>query len=428
VLRHRASTQGPGVTRPPRIVLILAAVLVPLVALAAIALLLRSSTSVGWDHTVLQWMRQHRHHSLTTAVSIFTNAGSFFVVGPVALLVAAALARRRRGRAAAYVAVTAIATVVVNTALKDLFHRHPPAVFVTGVSVSQYSFPSGHTMNATALAVCLTMVLWHTRRRWLVIGAGAVYAIAVGLSRLYLGVHYPTDVLGGWAFSLALALGLAVVFDVNRGWATDAAESAGRRASTTPAGAPAKGGKARTAAPAAVILLDWGNTLMVDGGEFEGPMADWPHVQAVEGAKPALRRLRPGHRLVVATNADDSDGAAVRAALRRAGLDGLIDDVVSSRDIGVRKPTAGFFAAALSQAGGGEDGLRPADAIMVGDSWENDVVGAKTAGLRVVWLNAEGRPQPEAATAAPDAVIASMRALPAAIRDLERGVGVPPST
>jgi beta-phosphoglucomutase-like phosphatase (HAD superfamily) len=187
----------------------------------------------------------------------------------------------------------------------------------------------------------------------------------------------------------------------------------------------------------------------------------------VVGAKSALRRLRPGPRLVVATKADDSDGAAVRAALARAGLADLIDDVVSSRDVGVRKPEAGFFAAAVEQAGGGEDHLEPADVVMVGDSWENDIAGAKAAGLRAVWLNPSGLPCPPASAAAgdaeaggdaeaeddaqagddaeaedspaptddpagapsaapaadpmPDAVIASMRALPAAIRQLERG-------
>ncbi len=150
---------------------------------------------------------------------------------------------------------------------------------------------------------------------------------------------------------------------------------------------------------------------MVDDGSQTGPMATWPKVAAVDGAQETLRRLRPHYRLLVATNADESSGPDVRAALARVGLDASIDGVVSSRDVGARKPDAAFFTAALRQAGVNRRGVAPARAVMVGDSITNDVAGAKAAGLRTIWFNPSRRPLPPGAPV-PDAVVAGLRELP----------------
>ena len=143
-------------------------------------------------------------------------------------------------------------------------------------------------------------------------------------------------------------------------------------------------------------------------------MAVWPEVAAVPGAQDALRRLRPHYRLLVATNADLSGGPDVRAALARVGLDGYIDAVVSSKDVGAAKPNAAFFEAALRQAGVNGKAVAPANAVMVGDRTDNDVGGAKRAGLRAVWFNPSHAPLPEGAMPA-DAEVARLSELPAAL-------------
>jgi FMN phosphatase YigB (HAD superfamily) len=171
-----------------------------------------------------------------------------------------------------------------------------------------------------------------------------------------------------------------------------------------------------TARGVEVVLLDWGNTLMVDDGSRPGPMATWDRVAATPGAHEALRRLHPRYRLVIATNAEESGAPEVRAALARVGLDGLVDDIVTSRDVGVRKPDPAFFAAAL-RVGFADRAPLPGRAVMVGDSWENDVVGAAAAGLRTIWLRDPGARRPEGATA-PDAEIAHMSQLPEALGEL----------
>jgi len=169
-----------------------------------------------------------------------------------------------------------------------------------------------------------------------------------------------------------------------------------------------------------VVLLDWGDTLMVDDHTQDGPMASWPRVAAVPGAREALSRLRPRYRLIVATNADESSGPDVRAALERVGLGDFIDEVVSSRDVGARKPEGAFFRTALARAGADGGPVSPARAVMVGDSLPNDVGGAKAAGIRAVLLDASRRPLPQDAPR-PDAVIAHLDELPGTLARLAAG-------
>lgn len=170
-------------------------------------------------------------------------------------------------------------------------------------------------------------------------------------------------------------------------------------------------------APIDVVFLDWGNTLMVDDGAQDGPMVTWKHVAAMPGAHVALRRLRPRYRLVVATNAKESGAQDVRAALARVGLDALVDDVASSHDVGARKPDPAFFRAALRAASTGQPPA-PRSAVMVGDSWSNDVAGTRAAGLRAVWLNPSGARRPCGAPG-PDAEIRGLFDLPRTLARLD---------
>lgn len=131
-----------------------------------------------------------------------------------------------------------------------------------------------------------------------------------------------------------------------------------------------------------VIVFDWGDTVMRVFPEYKGPMAHWPRVEAVPGVEEALRALYPHYRLALATNAAESGGALVRAALRRVGLERYFEAVFTARELGVCKPGSAFFQALLREVG-----CVPPEAVMVGDDYRNDVIGAKRAGLRTVWFN-----------------------------------------
>lgn len=159
-----------------------------------------------------------------------------------------------------------------------------------------------------------------------------------------------------------------------------------------------------------VVFMDWGDTLMRDFPQFSGPMAHWPRVEAMAGAAEALAALRGRYRVVLATDAQDSDAPLVRAALARVDLAPFVDDIYTFRELGVRKEDPAFFPAVLAKVG-----CPPQTAAMVGDNYKADVVGAKKAGLWAIWYNPAGNPAPSQAGPVPDLTIRHLAELPAAL-------------
>jgi HAD superfamily hydrolase (TIGR01509 family) len=132
-----------------------------------------------------------------------------------------------------------------------------------------------------------------------------------------------------------------------------------------------------------LLLFDWGDTVMRDFPEYAGPMYLWPKVEAVAGAKAAIEQLKAGRIIALATNARDSSEEEIRKALGRVDLDRLFDRVFCFANVGHLKPSAEFFEHVLNELG-----LPPGAAVMVGDSFEADILGANRAGLFGIWLNA----------------------------------------
>jgi HAD superfamily hydrolase (TIGR01549 family) len=108
--------------------------------------------------------------------------------------------------------------------------------------------------------------------------------------------------------------------------------------------------------------------------------------RGVAGAPEAVRRLAGRARIGIVTNNTVREQTE---KLRVLHLDRAVDFLVTSEEVGVGKPDPAIFRAALERATVG-----PEDAVMVGDSWESDVVGARRAGIRAVWFNRFGAPRP----------------------------------
>jgi len=130
------------------------------------------------------------------------------------------------------------------------------------------------------------------------------------------------------------------------------------------------------------LLFDWGNTLMRDFPQYQGPMTDWPEVTSLPDALAILELLHSSWIICLATNAADSNEEQIWAALKRTRLDAFIDRVFCFRSLGVKKPEPAYFSSVLARLE-----LSPDAAVMIGDDFENDVNGALHAGLRGIWLN-----------------------------------------
>lgn len=141
-----------------------------------------------------------------------------FIVGVVLLV------QRRRTALLAWIAAF-FGGGVVERVVKVSVHRHRPVFVAPGQIIDPFSFPSGHSMwsfIAVGMLLYILALYWHPRRPWrrVAMTAGAAGIGLVGFSRVYLGVHYPSDVLGAWMAAAAwmgiCATGLAIALHRGR--------------------------------------------------------------------------------------------------------------------------------------------------------------------------------------------------------------------
>jgi undecaprenyl-diphosphatase len=146
---------------------------------------------------------------LESAVRDVSAMGSFAVLSFVSLAALFYLLMVERRAMALFVAVSVIGGTLLSNALKLGFARARPEI-VPGLELATYSFPSGHaTLSAvTYLTLGALLAEAHPSRRVKIyfLTLAAFMTVAVGLSRVYLGVHYPTDVLAGWCIGAAWAV------------------------------------------------------------------------------------------------------------------------------------------------------------------------------------------------------------------------------
>ena len=165
----------------------------------------------AFDRPVLDWMVAHRTPALDSVVTAFTNLGSATWMPVIATIVTVLLAWRwRRWTPVVLMVVATLGSLVMTRAGKVLTARaRPPQVDAVPPYETTPSFPSGHTLNATVIALVLAyLVLLYvpSRAGRVTTALGLVaFALAMGTSRVFLGHHWLTDVLAGWAAGAAWA-------------------------------------------------------------------------------------------------------------------------------------------------------------------------------------------------------------------------------
>ncbi len=198
----------------------LAVVLIAALALLGFGILAATVTgggAGGFDKAVLLALRSTDDLSdpigprwLERAVGDVTSLGSFAVLGLITIGAAGYLVADGKRHAAIFVLVAIGGGTALSSAMKLLFERPRPDVVAHLVPVQTLSFPSGHAMLSAVTFLTLGAILMRVqpRRRMkaYILAAAITLTLLVGLSRIYLGVHWPTDVLAGWCLGAAWAM------------------------------------------------------------------------------------------------------------------------------------------------------------------------------------------------------------------------------
>jgi undecaprenyl-diphosphatase len=166
-----------------------------------------------WDAPIILAIHRLSNPAMDIVMKAVTLTG-----GSVAIILAVVLvvwfARKHKYLDAATIAISLSGGAALNSILKGLLSRPRPGLFPPLVHASGFSFPSGHVAASVAVYGFLAVLLWRHGHRALAILSGA-WVLVVAVSRIYLGVHYPSDALGAIAFSTLWLMLVFVVRDAH---------------------------------------------------------------------------------------------------------------------------------------------------------------------------------------------------------------------
>ncbi|MEI4484961.1 phosphatase PAP2 family protein [Frigidibacter sp. MR17.14] len=181
----------------------------------------------AFDEAVLLWMRNATDRALPagpawleTVMRDITALGGVTVLGMLVASVVGILWFQSRHRTAIFLLVAVAGGQLFSNIAKAIFDRPRPDLVPHGTLVTSASFPSGHSMMSAVIWLTLAAMVARTEPsrplRIYLMSMAILITVLVGISRVYLGVHWPTDVIGGWAAGLAWAMGctaLAKIID-----------------------------------------------------------------------------------------------------------------------------------------------------------------------------------------------------------------------
>ena len=167
-----------------------------------VAILMRADKLVDFDQAVIGAFQAQEAPYITSVMKFFTEIGSTKIVVILCLFIIFFLYKvlHHRLELLLFIGVV-VGSPILNLLLKEIFQRARPDLHRL-IEIGGYSFPSGHAMNAFTVYGILTFLLWrhifNRSGRTMLLLFSSIFIIMIGVSRIYLGVHYPSDIIGGY--------------------------------------------------------------------------------------------------------------------------------------------------------------------------------------------------------------------------------------
>ncbi|VXD21743.1 phosphatase PAP2 family protein [Planktothrix paucivesiculata] len=190
----------------------------PLLLFIILALKIGENASgLSWDVSILFSVYSPRQTQLEKLVFILTRAGMFPGIFWLATPVISTLGYQKKWRSLLYFFLTLLGSGLISISTKIFFHRMRPDFGIsTHPLPTDFSFPSGHALLSMAFTIALVILTWKTKWRGLVIGLGGLFVLTIAWTRLYLGVHFPSDILGGWLLAITWAVLASLLLNLHQ--------------------------------------------------------------------------------------------------------------------------------------------------------------------------------------------------------------------
>lgn len=176
------------------------------ILLAAVLGLVRISAGNDWiiDRVIALQIQSLASPALDSLMLAATHLADPPFVLLVMVVLVAVLMKLERPRDALFVFAGMSIAIALSQVVKLGFGLARPAYRIPLITESTFSYTSGHASASMALAIALIVLTWHTRWQWPVLVIGIVYVLLIAFTRIYLGVHFPSDVWGGWLLTIAV--------------------------------------------------------------------------------------------------------------------------------------------------------------------------------------------------------------------------------
>lgn len=193
------------------LLLLFVGVYLPLQIFGLLALELWDEGGFLWDGLTLIGIHFTASAQLDNLATTLTLFGSWRFMFPFVSLTGVVFFFQKRWRSLIYLLTTMIGSATINRIAKEIMHRVRPNLWESPAPELSFSFPSGHAMMSMALVTTFVVLTWGTIWCAAVLIVGGLFVVSIAWTRLYLGVHFPSDILAGWMVSIAWAIGVSLI-------------------------------------------------------------------------------------------------------------------------------------------------------------------------------------------------------------------------